>query len=226
MGPVSRDFLVPLFLYSPLHLRSEGTGLMSLSPPLFPPLDQLVWRAARSSGAAPTYFRPNGRFLDGGLLANNPTLDAMTEIHEYNQDLIRKVRTLSGQFGHDHTLLRYVSSPVRTTLGQQSYLTQSLSDGQCLCWETCGPIHSEHREGCDQWPAPAVSGEGSEHLPPPSQDTLALQRLQSCWRVSCMCQFWESTLQGQEEDRGGGRRSGEGLLNWAPVLRPRAVQRQ
>lgn len=65
---------------------------MSLSHPLFPPLDQLVWRAARSSGAAPTYFRPNGRFLDGGLLANNPTLDAMTEIHEYNQDMIRKVR--------------------------------------------------------------------------------------------------------------------------------------
>ncbi|XP_051015929.1 85/88 kDa calcium-independent phospholipase A2 isoform X2 [Acomys russatus] len=58
--------------------------------PLTQPADQLVWRAARSSGAAPTYFRPNGRFLDGGLLANNPTLDAMTEIHEYNQDMIRK----------------------------------------------------------------------------------------------------------------------------------------
>ncbi|XP_027727331.1 85/88 kDa calcium-independent phospholipase A2 isoform X5 [Vombatus ursinus] len=58
--------------------------------PLTQPQDQLVWRAARSSGAAPTYFRPIGRFLDGGLLANNPTLDAMTEIHEYNQDMIRK----------------------------------------------------------------------------------------------------------------------------------------
>lgn len=69
---------------------------MSLSHPPSPPLDQLVWRAARSSGAAPTYFRPNGRFLDGGLLANNPTLDAMTEIHEYNQDMIRKVRAFSG----------------------------------------------------------------------------------------------------------------------------------
>lgn len=56
-----------------------------------------MWRAARSSGAAPTYFRPNGRFLDGGLLANNPTLDAMTEIHEYNQDMIRKVRATSGR---------------------------------------------------------------------------------------------------------------------------------
>uniref|UniRef100_A0A7M4FQ74 phospholipase A2 n=1 Tax=Crocodylus porosus TaxID=8502 RepID=A0A7M4FQ74_CROPO len=58
--------------------------------PLTKPEDQLVWRAARCSGAAPTYFRPIGRFLDGGLLANNPTLDALTEIHEYNKSLIRK----------------------------------------------------------------------------------------------------------------------------------------
>ncbi|KAM4612262.1 85/88 kDa calcium-independent phospholipase A2 isoform 2-T2 [Polymixia lowei] len=55
--------------------------------PLTTPQEQLVWRAARSSGAAPTYFRPMGRFLDGGLLANNPTLDAMTEIHQYNKAL-------------------------------------------------------------------------------------------------------------------------------------------
>ncbi|XP_055073990.2 85/88 kDa calcium-independent phospholipase A2 isoform X2 [Misgurnus anguillicaudatus] len=55
--------------------------------PLTVPEEQLVWRAARSSGAAPTYFRPMGRFLDGGLLANNPTLDAMTEIHQYNKAL-------------------------------------------------------------------------------------------------------------------------------------------
>ncbi|XP_056379915.1 85/88 kDa calcium-independent phospholipase A2 isoform X2 [Hyla sarda] len=52
--------------------------------PVTGPEEQLMWRAARSSGAAPTYFRPMGRFLDGGLLSNNPTLDAMTEIHEYN----------------------------------------------------------------------------------------------------------------------------------------------
>lgn len=31
--------------------------------------------------------RAFGRFLDGGLIANNPTLDAMTEIHEYNMAL-------------------------------------------------------------------------------------------------------------------------------------------
>ncbi|KAI4499538.1 hypothetical protein M0802_005434 [Mischocyttarus mexicanus] len=48
------------------------------------PGEQLLWKAARATGAAPSYFRAFGRFLDGGLIANNPTLDAMTEIHEYN----------------------------------------------------------------------------------------------------------------------------------------------
>ncbi|KAJ8406694.1 hypothetical protein AAFF_G00296100 [Aldrovandia affinis] len=55
--------------------------------PVTIPQEQCVWRAGRSSGAAPTYFRAMGRFLDGGLLANNPTLDAMTEIHHYNKAL-------------------------------------------------------------------------------------------------------------------------------------------
>ncbi|KAF2880119.1 hypothetical protein ILUMI_26054 [Ignelater luminosus] len=49
-----------------------------------PPEEQLLWHVGRATGAAPTYFRAFGRFLDGGLIANNPTLDALTEIHEYN----------------------------------------------------------------------------------------------------------------------------------------------
>ena len=47
-------------------------------------IDQLVWRAARGTGAAPSFFRAMGPFLDGGLIANNPTLDALTDIHKYN----------------------------------------------------------------------------------------------------------------------------------------------
>ena len=57
--------------------------------------DQLIWKAARCSGAAPTYFQPMGAFLDGGLIANNPTLDALTEVQEYYMD--RQLKVLDNQ---------------------------------------------------------------------------------------------------------------------------------
>ncbi|KAM9315115.1 85/88 kDa calcium-independent phospholipase A2 isoform 2-T2 [Pholidichthys leucotaenia] len=71
----------------PSILRESPYATTATFKSLTVPQEQLVWRAARSSGAAPTYFRPMGRFLDGGLLANNPTLDAMTEIHQWNKAL-------------------------------------------------------------------------------------------------------------------------------------------
>ncbi|CAG9864303.1 unnamed protein product [Phyllotreta striolata] len=57
-----------------------------------PPEEQFVWQVGRATGAAPTYFRAFGRFLDGGLIANNPTLDALTEIHEHTLALKAKDR--------------------------------------------------------------------------------------------------------------------------------------
>lgn len=69
--------------------ESSSSRAASYSPEYKPPpepKDQLAWRAGRSSGAAPTYFPPMGRFLDGGLIANNPTLDTLTEITEYYMD--------------------------------------------------------------------------------------------------------------------------------------------
>lgn len=82
---------VNLHLFRNYECASDIMGIVTPSnnrghpPP--PPNEQLVWRAARATGAAPSYFRAFGRFLDGGLIANNPTLDAITEIHELNAAL-------------------------------------------------------------------------------------------------------------------------------------------
>ena len=46
--------------------------------------DQYVWKAARASGAAPSFFRPEGNFVDGGICSNNPSLELLTEVVEFN----------------------------------------------------------------------------------------------------------------------------------------------
>jgi len=72
---------------SPMDILGVRESLLPTMSPVKKPDQQTVWRAARSSGAAPTYFRAAGRFIDGGLVANNPTLDILTEIHERNAAL-------------------------------------------------------------------------------------------------------------------------------------------
>ncbi|XP_066990221.1 85/88 kDa calcium-independent phospholipase A2-like isoform X3 [Macrobrachium rosenbergii] len=57
-----------------------------------PPDSQKVWLAARCSGAAPTYFRASEKFLDGGLVGNNPVLDTLAEIEEWNMAVRAKGR--------------------------------------------------------------------------------------------------------------------------------------
>lgn len=45
-----------------------------------------VWYAARATSAAPIYFTPlQNKYLDGGVKANNPCLEAMRVIKEYDQ---------------------------------------------------------------------------------------------------------------------------------------------
>ncbi|XP_065217015.1 85/88 kDa calcium-independent phospholipase A2-like [Planococcus citri] len=73
-----RSYTPPCDIAFPQKIQPNGF------PPLPPPEEQLVWKAARASGAAPSYFRMFERYLDGGLIANNPTLDTLTEIREYN----------------------------------------------------------------------------------------------------------------------------------------------
>ena len=46
-----------------------------------PPEEWKVWEVSRATSAAPVYFPPfEEKFVDGGVMANNPTLDAMAEI--------------------------------------------------------------------------------------------------------------------------------------------------
>ena len=39
--------------------------------------------AARATSAAPVYFKQFGKYVDGGLKANNPSMSALTRIHQY-----------------------------------------------------------------------------------------------------------------------------------------------
>ena len=43
----------------------------------------LVWKVARYTSAAPIYFTECDNFVDGGVLANNPTDYALTEIQDF-----------------------------------------------------------------------------------------------------------------------------------------------
>lgn len=48
-----------------------------------------AWKAIRASTAAPTYFESYPPYIDGGFLANNPTIDSLTEFFRY-QSAVRK----------------------------------------------------------------------------------------------------------------------------------------
>ena len=43
-----------------------------------------MWKSARASGAAPSFFRAEGNFVDGGIISNNPSLELLAEVAEFN----------------------------------------------------------------------------------------------------------------------------------------------
>ena len=56
-----------------------------------PPDKQLVWKAARATSAVPIFFHPqDNRYLDGGLIANNPTTDAIIDMFEYSEKELKR----------------------------------------------------------------------------------------------------------------------------------------
>ncbi|KAL1518183.1 hypothetical protein ABEB36_001845 [Hypothenemus hampei] len=78
-----------LHLFRNYKSANNILGVKHDSPYELPPHpeEQYVWQVARATGAAPTFYRMFQRYLDGGLISNNPTLDAMTEIHEHSSAL-------------------------------------------------------------------------------------------------------------------------------------------
>ena len=68
---------------------------------------EYLWQAVRCSSAAPLYFKPfrhgDETYTDGGLLNNNPTLQALTEV-----SLLRRCRSVRPS--------PLLFSPLRSTL--------------------------------------------------------------------------------------------------------------
>ncbi|XP_060578993.1 85/88 kDa calcium-independent phospholipase A2-like isoform X3 [Ruditapes philippinarum] len=99
------------------------------------PHEQLIWRTARSTGAAPTYFRAFRQYMDGGLISNNPTLDVLTELHEYNTGLkfrrwcaIQKQEKLGGTLQNEPDLVRPLGCVVSLGCGRVPVIPRDYID--------------------------------------------------------------------------------------------------
>uniref|UniRef100_T1JZU0 phospholipase A2 n=1 Tax=Tetranychus urticae TaxID=32264 RepID=T1JZU0_TETUR len=79
-----------LYVFRNIPSTSDILGRKIPSDPEYKPNfnEQIIWQACRASGAAPSYFKAFGPFIDGGILANNPTLDVISEFFHYNKALI------------------------------------------------------------------------------------------------------------------------------------------
>ena len=51
-----------------------------------PPLAEPIWKVARYTSAAPMYFTECDNYVDGGVLANNPSESALAAIQKFYRE--------------------------------------------------------------------------------------------------------------------------------------------
>lgn len=75
---------IPPDLYIFRNYRSPSSLLNQPEEAQQLPEDTFIWEAAKVTGAAPSYFSlTHEKFIDGGLMSNNPTLDALSELVQF-----------------------------------------------------------------------------------------------------------------------------------------------
>ena len=68
---------VLLFRYVSYYSQSKEKGKLIFN------FAEFVWKAARYTSAAPVFFAECDNYVDGGVVANNPTTFALPEIQEF-----------------------------------------------------------------------------------------------------------------------------------------------
>lgn len=116
----------------------QGNSFSPL-PPSFSSSLEPVWKVARYTSAAPVYFKEIDDYVDGGVLANNPSETGLTAIQNYHHskgsrlpialvvNYIHKAHSLIGTFSVViHTLaysyLRFTDSKACQSYFELLYL--------------------------------------------------------------------------------------------------------
>ena len=79
-------------------------------------LAELVWKVGRYTSAAPYYFTECEDYIDGGILANNPSEAALTVIQDHYHKQGKKIPTGKGVLIFDEVKVQNKASRVSSII--------------------------------------------------------------------------------------------------------------